>query len=199
MSDDLKKKKKKVTGAGKYQQLHLVAKSVLKTRQKRQMRENKSPISRQKCRMRENKSPISRQIATDRLSAPNALPKSPSLANLYSKRSLKTYKRVFALLMSNRHAHAEPRGTTPSSSDSCFEHGNNIWLLRLCLFLSFCGDIKNENIVKSAIKYNIVHVFEHAALKLNVQSSKYTDIYNDSKEIVSQKLISSANSLQRRY
>ena len=57
----------------------------------------------------------------------------------------------------------------------------------------------NENIVKSAIKYNIVYVFIDTALKLNVKSRKYTDIHNDSKEIVSEKLISSANSLQKRY
>ena len=41
------------------------------------------------------------------------------------------------------------------------------------------------NIVKSAIRSNIVHVFKHTALKLNGKFSKYTDIYNDSKEIVS--------------
>ena len=40
----------------------MVAKSVLKTRQKHQIRENKSPIS--------------RQVATDGFSAPNALSKS---------------------------------------------------------------------------------------------------------------------------
>ena len=41
----------------------MVAKSVLKTRQKHQMRENKSPIS--------------RQVATDGFSAPNSLLKWP--------------------------------------------------------------------------------------------------------------------------
>ena len=44
-------------------------------------------------------------------------------------------------------------------------------------------EIVNENIVESAIKSNIVHVFKHTALKLNGKSSKYTDIHNDSKEI----------------
>ena len=43
----------------------------------------------------------------------------------------------------------------------------------------------NENIVKSAIKYNIVYVFKDTAFKLNVKSRKSTDIHNDSKEIVS--------------
>ena len=47
-----------------------------------------------------------------------------------------------------------------------------------------CDDIVNENIVKSAIKSNIVHVFKHTALKLNGKSSKYTDIHNHTKEIV---------------
>ena len=89
------------------------------------------------------------------------------------------------MLMSNCRAQAAARVTTPSSSDSCFQHGNSIWLLRSRLFLLFCDDIVNENIVKSAIKYNIVHVFKHTALKLNVKFSKYTDIHNDSKEIVS--------------
>ena len=92
---------------------------------------------------------------------------------------------VSLFAMANRRAQAAARGTTPSSLDSCFQHGNSIWLFRLRLFLSFCGDIVNENIVKSAIKYNISHVFKHTALKLNVKSSKYTDIHNDSKEIVS--------------
>ena len=87
------------------------------------------------------------------------------------------------MLMSNHRVQAAAKGTTPSSLDSCFQHGNSIWLLRLRLFLSFCSDIVNENIVKSTIKYNIVHVFKHTALKLNVKSSKYTDIHNDSKEI----------------
>ena len=56
---------------------------------------------------------------------------------------------------------------------------------QLRLFLSFCGDIVSENIIKSAIKSNIVHVFKHTELKFNGKSSKYTDIHNDSKEIVS--------------
>ena len=38
---------------------------------------------------------------------------------------------------------------------------------------------------KSVIKYNIVHIFKHTTLKLNVKSSEYTDLHNDSKEIVS--------------
>ena len=40
----------------------------------------------------------------------------------------------------------------------------------------------NENIVESAIKYNIVFVFKNTALKLSVKSRKRTDIHNDSKE-----------------
>ena len=75
--------------------------------------------------------------------------------------------------------------TTRSNSASCFQHGNSIWLLRLRLFILFCDEIVNENIVKCAIKSNIVHVFKHTALKLNGKSSKYTDIHNGSKEIVS--------------
>ena len=88
------------------------------------------------------------------------------------------------MLKSNRRAQAAGRGTTPSSSDSCFQLENSIWLLRLRLFLSFCGDIVNDNIVKSVIKY-IVHVFTNTARKLNEKSSKYTYMHNDSKEIVS--------------
>ena len=33
----------------------------------------------------------------------------------------------------------------------------------------------NENIVISAITYNIVYVFKDTALKLNVKSREYTD------------------------
>ena len=43
----------------------------------------------------------------------------------------------------------------------------------------------NENMVKSEVKYNIVYLFKDTALKLNIKSPKYTDIHNDSKEIVS--------------
>ena len=43
----------------------------------------------------------------------------------------------------------------------------------------------NENMVKTEIKHNIVHVFEGLALKLNVKSREYIDIHNDTKEIVS--------------
>ena len=53
-------------------------------------------------------------------------------------------------------------------------------------FISIVFDgMVNENMVKFEIKYNIVHVFKNAALKLYVKSRKYTDIHNDSKEIVS--------------
>ena len=89
------------------------------------------------------------------------------------------------MLMADRRAQAAARGTTRSSSDSCFQHVNSILFLPLRLFLSFFGDMVNENIVKSAIKYNIVYVFKDTAFKLNVKSRKYTDIHNDSKEIVS--------------
>ena len=52
----------------------MVAKSVLKTRRKHQMRDNKSPIS--------------RQVATDGFSAPSPLPKSRSLATLNRPRPI---------------------------------------------------------------------------------------------------------------
>ena len=103
------------------------------------------------------------------------------------------------MLVATRRADAAASGTTRSSSDSCFQHVNSIWLLRIGLFLSFFGDMVSENMVKSEIKYNIVYLFKDTAFKLNVKSWKYTDIHNDSKEIVSQKLISSADSLQKRY
>ena len=93
---------------------------------------------------------------------------------------------VFAMIVESCRAQAAARGTTRSSSDSCFQHVNSVWLLRLRLFLSLFGDIVNENIVKSAFKYNIVYVFKYKALKLIVKSRKL-------------KLISSANSLQKRY
>ena len=64
-------------------------------------------------------------------------------------------------------------GTTRSSSDSCSQHVNRIWLLRLRLFLSFLGDMVSENRVKSVIKYSIVYVFKDTALKLNVKFRKY--------------------------
>ena len=54
--------------------LFMVAKSVLKTRRKHQMRDNKSPIS--------------RQVATDGFSAPSPLPKSRSLATLNRPRPI---------------------------------------------------------------------------------------------------------------
>ena len=59
----------------------------------------------------------------------------------------------------------------------------------------------NENMVKSEIKHNIVHVFKDTVLKLNLKSRKdiYIYIHNDSKEIVASKLILSANSLQKTY
>ena len=56
----------------------------------------------------------------------------------------------------------------------------------------------NENMVKSEIKYNIVYVFKDTTLKLNVVPW-ICIFHNDSKETVSWKLISSANSLQKRY
>ena len=43
----------------------------------------------------------------------------------------------------------------------------------------------NENMFKSWIKYNIRYIFKSTALKLNEKSHKYTDIHNDSKEMVS--------------
>ena len=43
----------------------------------------------------------------------------------------------------------------------------------------------NENMVKSEVKHNVVNVFKDTVLKLNVNSGKYTDIHNGSKEIVS--------------
>ena len=85
------------------------------------------------------------------------------------------------MLMADRRAQAAARGTTRSSSDSCFQHVNSIWFLLLRLFLSFFAEMVNENMVKSEIKY----VFKDTALKLNVKSRKYADINNDSKEIVS--------------
>ena len=88
---------------------------------------------------------------------------------------------LFAMLMADRRAQAAARGTTRSSSDSCFQHVNSIWFLLLRLFLSFFAEMVNENMVKSEIKY----VFKDTALKLNVKSRKYADINNDSKEIVS--------------
>ena len=102
------------------------------------------------------------------------------------------------MLMANRRAQAAARETSRSSLDGCSQHVNNIWLLRLRLFLSFLGDMANENMVKSKIKYNIVYVF-NTRIKLNVKFRKYTDIHNASKEIVSLRLFSSADSLQKSY
>ena len=66
---------------------------------------------------------------------------------------------LFATLMTNRHAQTAAKGTTRSSSDSRSQHVNSIWLLRLRLFLSLLGDMVNENMVRSEIKYNIVYIF----------------------------------------
>ena len=47
----------------------------------------------------------------------------------------------------------------------------------------------NENVVKSEVKseskYNMVYVFKDTALKLNFEARKFTEIYDDSEEIVS--------------
>ena len=66
-------------------------------------------------------------------------------------------QQLFATLMANRRAQVAARGMTWSSSDSCSQHVNSIWLLRVRLFLSFVGDMVNKNIVKSEIKYSILY------------------------------------------
>ena len=86
------------------------------------------------------------------------------------------------MLMANRRARVAARGSTRRSPDNGFQRH---MIVTMRLFLSFFDGMVNENLVKSEIKCNIVYVFKDTELKLNVKFRKYTDIYNDSKEIVS--------------
>ena len=93
ISDDLKKKRSpkraSIIVINRVSDLFMVAKSVLKTRQKHQVRENKSPIS--------------REVATDGFLAPIALPKSPmwrqgaKSGNPGGKRSTRSLRRRIKL------------------------------------------------------------------------------------------------------
>ena len=63
------------------------------------------------------------------------------------------------MLMANRRAWVAARGTTRSSSDGCSQRVNSICLLRLRLFLSFLGDMMNENMLKSEIIVYVLYMY----------------------------------------
>ena len=60
--------------------------------------------------------------------------------------------------MANRRAQTVARRITRNGLDGCSQHVNSIWSVRLRLFVTFLGDMVNENILESEGKYNIVYV-----------------------------------------